>query len=64
MEGGSQYSAQLAEYYHGILNGFPGEIQLACTGPLDRTREFVVRFFHKEPALRRRFEAWIASFHE
>jgi hypothetical protein len=61
MEGGSDQSASLAEFYHGVSHQFPDESEGHDQRWLAERRDFLRRFFSKEPELKRSFESWIAD---
>jgi hypothetical protein len=63
IKGGSEHSSALADLYRKLLNPDEQGIQ-AFNGP-ERSYErhyFLRQFFRREPALKRDFDAWIASF--
>jgi hypothetical protein len=63
MEGGSEHSASLAEFYLGVFTQFPTELKGPPYGQgwLPQRRDFLRQFFSKEPELKRRFQNWIAA---
>jgi hypothetical protein len=71
MNGDTQYSSALADYYHGLLNGFPQELHAASILAdkwswggylrLSERRRFLKRFFSVEPDLKHQFQNWIES---
>ena len=63
MEGASEQSESLAEFYLGVLGQFPSELEGPPYGQgwLPQRRDFLRQFFSKEPELKRRFQNWIAA---
>ena len=58
LEGHSEQSSALAAFYAGVLNRFPDELEAGEMRLRDR-RDFLEKFFSKEPALKRDLETWI-----
>ena len=63
MEGATEQSASLAEFYLGVLSHFPGERKDPPSGQawLPQRRDFLRQFFSEEPELKSRFQSWIAA---
>jgi hypothetical protein len=59
MEGRSEYSRQLAEYYSWVLDRSPDELSNSNSYWMQPRRDFLARFFSREPELEKKFRAWI-----
>jgi hypothetical protein len=61
IQGGSEQSASLAEFYVSVLNAFPGETWGSDGRSMAPRRDFLNQFFDREPALKRSFQQWIST---
>jgi hypothetical protein len=63
MNGKSEHSSALADLYRKLLNPDDEGIQAFYRPGYSRERgSFLTQFFSKEPALKRDFDEWLASF--